>query len=96
MSVTLKDVQYIAALAKLKFNDSEIENYTEQLNRILGYVEKLNELNTDDIEPLLHPIENSNFFRDDKVEPSVSTEDALKNAPSKTEEFFRVPKVINQ
>ena len=96
MAVTKKDVEYIAALARLKFNDVELENYTHQLNDILKYVEKLNELNTDDVEPLSHPVENANVFREDKLKPSISTEEALKNAPNRTDEFFKVPKVINQ
>ena len=96
MAVTKKDVEYIAALARLKFNDAELENYTHQLNDILKYVEKLNELNTDNVEPLSHPVENTNVFREDKLKPSISTEDALKNAPNRTDEFFKVPKVINQ
>lgn len=96
MAVTKKDVEYIAALARLKFNDAELENYTHQLNDILKYVEKLNELNTDNVEPLSHPVENANVFRSDELKPSISTEEALKNAPNRTDEFFKVPKVINQ
>lgn len=96
MSVTRKDVEYIASLAKLKFEDTELDNYTHQLNDILAYVEKLNELDTENIEPLSHPVENNNVFREDELKPSISTEEALKNSPNKTEEFFRVPKVINQ
>ncbi|MCL6099056.1 MAG: Asp-tRNA(Asn)/Glu-tRNA(Gln) amidotransferase subunit GatC [Bacteroidetes bacterium] len=93
MAVTKENVEYIAALARLKFNDVELENYTHQLNDILKYVEKLNELNTDDVEPLSHPVENINVFREDKLKPSISTEEALKNAPNRTDEFFKVPKV---
>lgn len=96
MPVTKKDVEYIASLARLKFNDVDLENFTHQLNDILKYVEKLNELDTDNVEPLSHPIENANVFREDKLKPSISTEDALKNAPKRTDEFFKVPKVINQ
>jgi len=96
MSITKKDVEYIANLARLRFNDEELENFTHQLNEILAYVDKLNELNTDNIEPLSHPVENFNVFREDKIKPSIDREDALKNAPDRTEEFFKVPKVINQ
>lgn len=96
MSVTRKDVEYIAQLARLRFKDEELENYTHQLNEILNYVDKLNELDTTNIEPLNHPIENVNVFRNDELKPSVQTEDALKNAPDRTDEFFKVPKVINQ
>ena len=96
MAVSRKDVEYIASLAKLKFNEEELENYTHQLNDILTYVEKLNELDTSNVEPLSHPVENQNVFREDKRKPSVTTEEALKNSPGRTDEFFKVPKVINQ
>ena len=96
MSVTRKEVEYIAELARLKFKDEELEMFTHQLNEILSYVDKLNELNTENIEPLLQPVENLNVFRSDELKQSISTEEALKNAPDKTEEFFKVPKVINQ
>ena len=96
MSVTKKDVEYIAELARLKFKEEELESFTHQLNEILSYVDKLNELNTENVEPLSHPVENINVFRNDELKPSITTEDALKNAPDKTDEFFKVPKVINQ
>jgi len=96
MSVTRKEVEYIASLAKLKFDEKELENLTHQMNDILKYVEKLNELDTSNIEPLSHPVEINNVFRNDVLKSSITTEDALKNSPAKTEEFFKVPKVINQ
>jgi aspartyl-tRNA(Asn)/glutamyl-tRNA(Gln) amidotransferase subunit C len=96
MSVTKKDVEYIANLARLKFNEKELENFTHQLNDILTYIEKLNELNTENVEPLSHPVENVNVFRDDVIKPSIDRELALKNSPDRTDEFFVVPKVINQ
>ena len=96
MSVTRKDVEYIASLARLKFKDEELENFTHQLNEILNYIEKLNELDTENVEPLSHPVENSNVFRSDELKPSIPREEALKNAPDYTEEFFSVPKVISQ
>lgn len=95
MAISNKEVEYIASLARLKLSQEEVENYTHQLNDILKYVEKLNELDTSEVEPLSHPIENSNIFREDELKPSVSREDALKNAPDSTEEFFKVPKIIN-
>jgi aspartyl-tRNA(Asn)/glutamyl-tRNA(Gln) amidotransferase subunit C len=96
MSITRKDVEYIAQLARLRFKDEELENFTDQLNEILNYVEKLNELDTANVEPLNHPVENVNVFRSDELKPSVQTEAALKNAPDRTDEYFKVPKVINQ
>ncbi len=96
MSVTRKDVEYIAELARLKFKEEELESFTHQLNEILSYVDKLNQLDTENVEPLSHPVENINVFRNDELKQSISTEEALKNAPEKTDEFFKVPKVINQ
>jgi aspartyl-tRNA(Asn)/glutamyl-tRNA(Gln) amidotransferase subunit C len=96
MSVTIKDVEHIAKLAKLEFTDAEKEKFTHQLNQILEYVEQMNKLDTNHIEPLSHVIELSNVFRPDEIKQGVSTEEALKNAPSRTEEFFKVPKVINE
>ena len=94
MSVTKDEVKHIAKLAKLNFSDEEMVKYTEDLNKILEYVDKLNELNTENIEPLSHPMEGLNVFREDILRKSVSTEDALKNAPESTHEYFKVPKVI--
>lgn len=95
MSVTRKDVEHIAELARLSFEENELESFTSELNEILNYVEKLQELNTENVEPLSHPIEGHNVFREDKLMPSISTEDALRNAPDKDDKFFKVPKVIN-
>jgi len=94
MSVTRRDVEHIAELARLKFKDEELESFTVQLNEILAYMEQLNELDTENVEPLLHPVENSNVFRNDLMKLSIDREDALKNAPDKDEEYFKVPKVI--
>ncbi len=94
MSVSRKDVEYIAELARLKFSEDELDNFTNQLNEILTYVDKLNELDTENVEPLSHPVEGSNVFREDVIKPSIPTSEALKNAPEKDEQFFHVPKVI--
>ena len=94
MSVTLKDVEHIAELARLAITDEEKSRLTAQLNAILSYMEQLNKLNTDAVEPLSHVIELSNAFRKDEVRAGLDTERALANAPAKTEKFFKVPKVI--
>ena len=95
MSVTLKDVEHIAELARLKFSEEELESFTHQLNQILEYVEKLKELDTENVEPLSHPVEGNNAFREDELKPSINREEALKNAPDSDDEFFKVPKVID-
>jgi aspartyl-tRNA(Asn)/glutamyl-tRNA(Gln) amidotransferase subunit C len=94
MAVTKKDVEYIAELARLKFSDDEFEMFTRQFNQILEYMDKLNELDTSNVEPLSHPTGGSNVFREDVVEKSVPREAALENAPKRNEEFFKVHKVI--
>lgn len=94
MPVTIKDVEYIANLARLEFKEEEKEKFTEQFNKILEYIDKLNELDTENVEPLYHVIDLKNVFREDEVKPSYPREEILKNAPSKTEFFFKVPKVI--
>jgi len=94
MAVSKKEVEKIAELARLKFSEEELENITPQMNEILSYMEKLNELDTENIEPLSHPVEQTNVFREDDMKPSIPTDDALKNAPAKDEQHFKVPKVI--
>jgi aspartyl-tRNA(Asn)/glutamyl-tRNA(Gln) amidotransferase subunit C len=96
MSVTIKDVEHIAKLANLEFTDAEKNKYTQQMNQMLAYVEQMNKLDTGDVEPLSHVIELSNVFRADEAKQGISTEDALRNAPSKDEHFFKVPKVISE
>ncbi len=94
MSVDKKEIIKIANLAKLKFSDEEIEKFTGQFNEILNYIEKLNEINTDEILPLSHPLEITNVTREDKLGTSTETKEALSNAPDKDEQYFKVPKVI--
>jgi aspartyl-tRNA(Asn)/glutamyl-tRNA(Gln) amidotransferase subunit C len=94
MSVTIKDVEHVAALARLSFSEEEKQKLTAQLNEILLYMDQLNTLDTGTIEPLSHVIELQNVFREDVLRTSLPREEALKNAPSHTDEFFKVPKVI--
>jgi aspartyl-tRNA(Asn)/glutamyl-tRNA(Gln) amidotransferase subunit C len=94
MAITFEQVEYIAKLARLEFSDSEKDKLAGELNKILQYMDKLNELDTSGVEPLSHPIEVTNVMRFDEVKPSLSSEEALKNAPSKEKGFFKVPKVI--
>lgn len=94
MSVTKKEVENIAKLAKLNLSEDEMTEFTSDLNDILNYMDKLNSLDTENVKPLSHPLEGNNVFRKDEIIESIPREDALKNAPDKTEEFFKVPKVI--
>ncbi len=94
--MTTEDVKYIAKLANLRFEESELESFTHKFNEILAYVEKLNEIDTSEIEPLEYPIDNKNVFREDEQKQSISRDEALKNAPETDNEYFLVPKVIKQ
>lgn len=96
MSVTVRDVEHVASLAKLSFSEKEKKKLTSELNDILTYMEQLNKLDTTNVEPLAHVIELGNVFRADEEKPCVSREEALKNAPAATEKFFKVPKVIGE
>ena len=94
MSVTIQQVEYIAQLARLEFTKAEKEKLVGELNTILNYIDKLNELDTSNVEPLSQVIGSNNIFRDDVVRPSLPPGEVLQNAPDKTDEFFKVPKVI--
>ena len=96
MAITINDVEHVASLARLSFNDGEKKKLATELNDILKYVEHINSLDTSAVEPLSHVIELSNVFRADGLRPSISREEALKNAPVASEKFFKVPKVINE
>lgn len=94
MSVTLTEVERIAALAKLSFSDEEKAQFTEQFNQILAYVDKLNELDLSAVEPTSHVLAGPPLLRDDESRPSLTPDEALANAPRRTRNFFSVPKVI--
>jgi aspartyl-tRNA(Asn)/glutamyl-tRNA(Gln) amidotransferase subunit C len=94
MSVTLADVDYVAALAKLSFSADEKMRLTGELNRILEYMDQLRTLDTGGVEPLAQLTERENILREDRCRPGLSREAALANAPSATESFFGVPKTI--
>jgi aspartyl-tRNA(Asn)/glutamyl-tRNA(Gln) amidotransferase subunit C len=99
MAITKKDVEHVARLARLSLTEEEKERYTTQLGQILGYVEKLGTLNTDNVAPMTHAIPMTNVWRQDKAEPSTeltlgSPEDLLANAPEREGPLFKVKKVI--
>ena len=89
-----KDVEHVARLARLALTDAEIERMREQLNGILAYIEKLNELDTSDVEPTSHAVPLVNVMRDDEAGPCLPREEALANAPDRAGELFRVPRII--
>lgn len=89
-------VEKLANLSRLKFNETEKEEIKKDLQKMISFVEKLNELDLNDTEPLLHMSSNVNVLREDVVQGSVSREEALKNAPAHDKQFFKVPKVIKK
>ncbi|MCQ6562580.1 Asp-tRNA(Asn)/Glu-tRNA(Gln) amidotransferase subunit GatC [Paenibacillus mendelii] len=94
MSITVKDVEHVANLARLELSEQEKEQLTGQLNAILKYAEKLGELDTDHVEPTSHVLPVTNVMRDDRVRESVSVETAMKNAPDEEDGQFKVPAVL--
>ncbi len=96
MSVSVKDLEKIAQLARLNLSEEEKKTFLAQFNDILGYVEKLSELDTEGVEPLAHSLDLQNVMREDKEKPSLDRDKALQNAPSHNSEFFRVPKVVSK
>jgi len=92
--ISKEEIEHIASLARLSLTEKEKELFGSQISSILDYVEKLNELDTRNVEPTSHVLPLSNVIRDDIPGPSIPREDALMNAPDHTEKFFRVPKII--
>lgn len=94
MAVSVKDVEHVASLARLSFSGDEKERLTTELNSILEYMEQLNALDTVNVQPLEHVVEVPRDVRPDQHVTGLTREEALQNAPARTEQFFRVPKVI--
>ncbi|ACA55307.1 Asp-tRNA(Asn)/Glu-tRNA(Gln) amidotransferase subunit GatC [Clostridium sporogenes] len=95
MSVSKKDVEYVAELARLEFKEEEKDNFVNDLNKILNYMEKLDELNTDDVDIVVNPYYIENKYREDNVEKSMELKEVIDNAPENLEEYVIVPKVID-
>ena len=96
MEVNNKLIQDIAKLSKLKFDDSAEEKMKADLEKMLAFVNKLNEIDTEGIDPLIYMSEEVNVLREDKVSEKISQEDALKNAPEKDSDYFKVPTVLKK
>lgn len=95
MSVSKKDVEYVAELARLEFKEEEKDNFVNDLNKILNYMEKLDELNTYDVDIVVNPYYIENKYREDNVEKSMELKEVIDNAPESLEEYVIVPKVID-
>lgn len=96
MKVNEQLIRHLSHLARLQFDTKEEQEMIQDLNRILGFVEKLEEVNTDGIEPLIYMTDGTNILRDDEIIQSVSQNEALKNAAKKDSDYFRVPRFIDQ
>ena len=91
MAISKDEVAHVARLARLKLTDAELERFGEQLSAILEAVGKVSELDLVDVPPTAHPLDLVNVWGDDEPRPSLSTEEALANAPDRDGSFFRVP-----
>ncbi len=88
------DVNYVAHLARVTLTPEETQQLSAQLSNILGFIEKLNEVDVSQVEPTAHAVPLVNVVRPDVVFPSLSTEDALRNAPATANGLFIVPKIV--
>ncbi|MBN6187741.1 Asp-tRNA(Asn)/Glu-tRNA(Gln) amidotransferase subunit GatC [Aneurinibacillus sp. BA2021] len=93
-AISRDEVEYVAKLARLNLTEEEAVKYTEQLNSILEFAGKLNELDTANVPPTSHVLDVSNVMRDDEVRPSVERAEALRNAPDEEDGQFKVPAVM--
>lgn len=95
MNVDTKTIGKIAHLARLEFDDKSLEAFSTDFNKILSWIDKLNEVNTDNVEPLIHMSHELNVLREDEDKVTISHDEALKNAPKKDSDYFRVPKFLS-
>ncbi len=94
-SLTREDIQKVAMLARLKLSDAELDTFTSQLGQVLQYVDVLNVVDTDEIEPMAHAVDRSNVFREDVARESLPRDKALANAPKSDGKFFLVPQILD-
>lgn len=94
MKITSAEVRHVATLARLDLAQDEQERLAGELDRILEYMDKLSELDTDGVEPLSHAVDVVNVLRPDRVVNQPRTEDLLRNAPARDDDFLSVPKII--
>jgi len=95
MKITAEMVDYIAHLARIELSDDDKLVFSGQLESILEYIDKLNELDTSDVEPMVHTLDISNVFREDCVRPSLPPDAALANAPDRTADSYKVPAILD-
>lgn len=96
MAVDSKEVERIASLSKLEFSEEEKVSITEDMNRMLDFVQQLQQVDTTDVKPLIYMLEEEAVLREDKVVESITQKEALENAPESDTDFIKVPKVLNK
>jgi aspartyl-tRNA(Asn)/glutamyl-tRNA(Gln) amidotransferase subunit C len=96
MSLSRQEVEKVSLLARLRLSDEELDRMTSQMVQIVGYMDQLRELDTQQVEPMAHALDLHNVFRDDHVDPSLSREAALANAPRHDAQFYLVPAVLGE
>jgi len=96
MKIDNETVDKIAHLARLEFENESKQQIINDMNNMLGFIDKLNELDTNNVEPLVYISEERNILREDEATQTISQNDALKNAPKKDSDYFKVPKVIEK
>ena len=95
MPIPPEEVRRIAALAHLELSEAEVQRYSDDLSRILDYIDQLKEVNTEGIEPLIHVFDRRGSGRPDQVGPSLPVSDALHDAPKRQDDFYQVPRVVS-
>jgi aspartyl-tRNA(Asn)/glutamyl-tRNA(Gln) amidotransferase subunit C len=95
MAITLEEARWIAHLARLELSDNELETMSSQISAILDYVQQLQQVDTDGVEPMAHPLPIQNAFRGDEPAPSLTVDEALANAPKRIGPYYGVPAVFD-
>ena len=95
MENTKEIINHVSKLAHLEFTDEELSTITPQFSKILDYIDELSKIDLEGVEPMTHVLEDTNVMREDEVKPSISVQDAMKNAPKHNDIFFKVPKVFD-
>lgn len=96
MKIEEKEVRHIASLAKLEFKDDEVKAMQKDLSQIIDFVDKLSEVDTENVEPLVYMLDEYASLREDKVDNSISQKEALKNAPQKDSDYIKVARVLDK
>ncbi len=96
MAISREEVEKVSLLGRLLLSEDELDKMTSQMGQILGYMDLLAEVDTDQVEPMAHALDISDVFRDDRAQPSLPREEALANAPNRDDECYLVPAVLGE